>query len=134
MAGIHTEDDAVSDSENDAQLQFHIEFGGIPPASPPVATFEEYIFDTYDNIETSLLAESHALGKPCESSRKTEPRSSNHQVMAAQAVEALNRTFIELKSKNEDIRLRASYDLRDLVVSAVRSKTICTPRLFLCLC
>lgn len=42
--------------------------------------------------------------------------------MAAQAMEALNRIFIELKSKNEDIRLRASYDLRDLVVSAARGE------------
>lgn len=45
--------------------------------------------------------------------------------MAAQAMEALNRTFIELKSKNDDIKLRASYDLRDLVVSAARGKAFC---------
>ena len=133
MAGIHIEDDAVTDSE-DAELHFHIELGETPPASPTVTTFEAYIFDTYDNLESSLLAESHALGQPCGSSHEPEPRSSNHKVMAAQAVEALNRTFIELKSKNEDIRLRASYDLRELVVSAARSKTICAPRLFWCLC
>ena len=134
MAGIHTEDDAVTDGEEDAELHFHIELGETPPASPTVATFEAHIFDTYNNLESSLPAESHALSELCESSDEPEPRSSNHKVMAAQAVEALNRTFIELKSKNEDIRLRASYDLRDLVVSAARSKPICAPRLILCLC
>ena len=133
MAGIHIEDDAVTDGEDDAQLQFHIELGETPPATPTVATFEAYISDTSNNLESSLPAQSHALGEPCDSSHEPEPRSSNHKVMAAQAVEALNRTFIELKSKNEDTRLRASYDLRDLVVSAARSKTICSPRLFLCL-
>jgi FKBP12-rapamycin complex-associated protein len=42
--------------------------------------------------------------------------------MAQQGVEALNRTFHELKSKNEDTRLKASYDLRDHVTTASRGK------------
>lgn len=40
--------------------------------------------------------------------------------MAQQGVEALNRTFHELKSKNEETRLKASYELRELVSTAVR--------------
>lgn len=45
----------------------------------------------------------------------------NLKTMAAQrAVDALNPTFGELKSKNEETRLRASYDLRNLVIAAHR--------------
>lgn len=40
--------------------------------------------------------------------------------MAQQGVEALNRTFHDLKSKSEDTRVKASYELRELVVTAVR--------------
>lgn len=40
--------------------------------------------------------------------------------MAQRAVDVLNPTFVELKSKNEEIRLRASYDLRSLVIAAHR--------------
>lgn len=40
--------------------------------------------------------------------------------MAQRAVDAFNPTFNELKSKNEETRLRASYELRNLVVAAHR--------------
>jgi len=40
--------------------------------------------------------------------------------MSLQGSEALSRTFQELKSKNQDIRLKASYDLSSLIVSAAR--------------
>ncbi len=40
--------------------------------------------------------------------------------MSLQGSEALSRTFQELKSKNQDIRLKASYDLYSLIVSAAR--------------
>lgn len=40
--------------------------------------------------------------------------------MALQTTDALNRTFTDLKSKSEDVRLRASYDLYGLVATASR--------------
>jgi len=40
--------------------------------------------------------------------------------MSLQGSEALSRTFQELKSKNQDTRLKASYDLYSLIVSAAR--------------
>lgn len=44
--------------------------------------------------------------------------------MSSQASEALSRNFQELKSKNQDIRLKASYDLHSLIVSAARGRQI----------
>ena len=44
--------------------------------------------------------------------------------MAQRAVDALNPTFAELKSKNEEVRLRASYDLRSLVIAAHRGEKL----------
>jgi len=44
--------------------------------------------------------------------------------MAHRAVDALNPTFVELKSKNEETRLRASYDLRSLVIAAHRGEDL----------
>lgn len=41
-------------------------------------------------------------------------------MMASHSADSLNRTFSDLKSKNEDVRLRASYDLYNLVVTAAR--------------
>lgn len=41
-------------------------------------------------------------------------------IMASQSTDALNRTFADLKSKSEDVRLRASYDLYGLVATASR--------------
>lgn len=41
-------------------------------------------------------------------------------IMASQTTDALNRTFADLKSKSEDVRLRASYDLYRLVATASR--------------
>ena len=52
-AGIHTEDDALTDSKEE-KLQFHIELGETPLASPTVASFEAYISDTNVNLESSL--------------------------------------------------------------------------------
>lgn len=44
--------------------------------------------------------------------------------MASYHSEALNRIFIELRSKNEDIRLRASTDLGAQVEQAVRGRIL----------
>ena len=41
-------------------------------------------------------------------------------IMASQSTDALIRTFTDLKSKSEDVRLRASYDLYGLVATASR--------------
>lgn len=41
-------------------------------------------------------------------------------IMALQTTDALSRTFGDLKSKSEDVRLRASYDLYRLVATASR--------------
>lgn len=51
--GIHTEDDALTDGEEE-KLHFHIEFGENSRASLNVAAFETYISDTNDNLESSL--------------------------------------------------------------------------------
>lgn len=47
-------------------------------------------------------------------------------VMALQLSDSLNRTFADLKSKHEDVRLRASYDLHGLVTTAARGKALIT--------
>ena len=46
----------------------------------------------------------------------------DNATMALLATETLNRTFADLKSKSEDVRLRASYDLYGLVATASRGK------------
>lgn len=122
------------------ELQFHIELGEASLPASTVATFDPYIFDRYYHLDSSRPAEGHALGKPRECPHEPEPcepnslhllfdnldkKQSSPSIMAAQAMEALNRTFIELKSKNDETRLRASHDLRDLVVSASRGKAFC---------
>ena len=50
----------------------------------------------------------------------TPTQLSHSAMMASQSVDSLNRTFSDLKSKNEDLRLRASYDLYNLVATAAR--------------
>ena len=42
------------------------------------------------------------------------------KAMSLQGSEALSRTFQELKSKNQEVRLKASYDLYSLIVLAAR--------------
>lgn len=144
MAGIQHPNGCVADADD--ELQFHIELDDPSPPPPPaltVATFDTYLNSINDHLESSRPAENHALDGRWGSSHEPEPCNPNSlhfiwdyidtiqpnpRVMAAQAMEALNRTFIELKSKNEDIRLRASYDLRDLVVSAARGKASFSPR------
>ena len=126
----------------DEELQFHLELDETPPLAPPVATFDTHAYHTHAHSESTWLPEGYVKSGPQASSHESEPRSadslqfvwdhldkaqSTPRVMAAQAIEALNRTFIELKSKNEEIRLRASYDLRDLVVSAAKGKGSCSP-------
>ena len=122
------------------ELLFHLELDEPLPLIATVATFNEYLFSRHNDLESSQPTEGHALGRlrgsshepePCKPSllrfeyrHKLQPRP---KLMAAQAMEALNRTFIELKSKNEELRLRASYDLLDLVVSAARGKALCLP-------
>ena len=49
--------------------------------------------------------------------------------MASQIPDALNRTFADLKSKSEDVRLRASYDLYGLVATASRGMSHNSPHL-----
>ena len=124
------------------ELQFHLELGETTPSAPPVATLNTHTYHTHADSGPSWLSEGHVLGGPQGSSHELQPRSpdslyfvwdhldkaeSSPKIMAAQAMEALNRTFIELKSKNEEIRLRASYDLRDLVVSAAKGKRSSLP-------
>lgn len=136
MTGIQESYDYDTDGEEN-ELQFDLELGASPPPARPVATFDTYLLNRYNDLELSPPAPGHGLGEPQDSSHEPECCSPNSlhfvwdhfdkiqpspHVMAAQAMEALNRTFIELKSKNEDIRLRASYELRDLVVSAARGK------------
>lgn len=125
-------------NSRDEELLFHFELDEPPRPVATVATFDEYLFSRHNDLESSQPAEGHALGRPRGSSHEPEPCKPSllrfeyrhklqpkPKVMAAQAMEALNRTFIELKSKNEEIRLRASYDLRDQVVSAARGKASC---------
>ena len=139
MTGIqvpHTQD-AVGEED---ELQFHLELVETPPPPSTVATFDTYLFNQHYDLESSQPARGHGLGELQGSAHEPEPCSPNSphfiwdnfdkiptrpRAMAAQAMEALNRTFIELKSKNEETRLRASYELRDLVVSAARCKTFC---------
>lgn len=141
MTGIyeHTEYDA--DVEED-ELLFPIELEETTPPASTVATSDTHLLHKHNDPQASQPAESHALGHLQDDSYGLEPHSPDSlnfvwdhfdkkqlspTVMAAQAMEALNRTFIELKSKNEEIRLRASYDLRDLVVSASRCKAFYSP-------
>ena len=134
MAGIQ---------QDEEQLVFHIELDANPTPSPTVTTSVIYLLERYNDPESSGPAKNNALSEPQDSSLELEPGSPNSlhfiwdhfdkiqytpEVMAAQAMEALNRTFIELKSKNDETRARASYDLRDLVVSAARGKAFCSPR------
>ena len=44
--------------------------------------------------------------------------------MALQSQEILNRIFLELKSKNDDVRLRAAFDLHSHVSTAARGRTL----------
>ena len=141
MTGIQVANTQDAVGEED-ELLFHLEFGETPPPALPVATFDTYLFNRHNDLESSQPAGGHVLGQPKGSAHEPEHCSPNSPhliwdhfdkietrpgVMAAQAMEALNRTFIELKSKNEETRLRASYELRDLVVSAARGKTSCSP-------
>ena len=51
-------------------------------------------------------------------------QTSNDNEMALQFTDSLSRTFVELKSRNEEVRLRASYDLQALVHTAARGRTL----------
>ena len=124
MAGIPRPNTQHADED---ELIFHLELGETPPPASTIATFDEYLFHKHNDLESSRPVKGHELGGPQGSSHELEPRSPSSlhpspKVMAAQAIEALNRTFIELKSKNEETRLRASVDLRELVVSAARGE------------
>ena len=142
MAGIQRPNTHYADGEED-ELQFHLELDDPPQPALTVATFDTYILNIHNDLELSRPAEGYGLDGPQVSSHGPKPSSPisldfvwdhldkvqpSADVMAAQAMEAVNRTFIELKSKNEETRLRASYDLRDLVVSAARGGAFCLPR------
>ena len=133
MAGIPRLDTQHADGEDEDELIFHFELDERPPLTPTIATFDECFFSRNNDLEPSRPVQVYALSGPQGSSHELEPRSSlnpSPKVMAAQAIEALNRTFIELKSKNEETRLRASYDLREQVGSAARGEAFLPPRLF----
>ena len=148
MTGIQRpyEDADADDADADAdELQFHIELNEIPPPVSTVATFDTHVPNIDTDLESSWPAEDHAISKDWDRSHESEPcficslhfsrdnldkTKPSPKTMAAQAMEALNRTFIELKSKNEETRTRASYDLRDLVASAARGKAFCSPSSF----
>ena len=125
MAGIPRSNTRHVDIDD--ELIFHLELGEDPPPASTVATFDDYLFNRHNEFESSPPVKPYALGGLQGSSHELESRSPSSQhpspkSMATQAMETLNRTFIELKSKNEETRLRASYDLRDLVVSAARGE------------
>ena len=131
MAGIPRPHTQHADGED--ELIFHFELGETPLPASTVATSDEYLFNNHNDLEALRPVKGYALGRPRGSSHELEPSSSLYprtKVMAAQAIEALNRTFIDLKSKNEETRLRASYDLREQVVSAARGEASPPPRLF----
>ena len=130
MTGIHGDTDVGDDD-----LQFHLELCDTPPPTSTVYIHETYPLKIHDDLGSQEPRQGYVLAKPSLSSHEPEPcgpsllnsigepldkLQPSPKIMAAQAIEALNRTFVELKSKNEETRLRASYDLRDLVVSAAR--------------
>ena len=126
MAGIPRPNTQHADSE-DEELIFHFELGENPPLTSTVATFKEKYFNRHKELDSLPPVKGYVLGGPRGSSHEFEPRSPSSlhlkpKVMAAQAIEALNRTFIDLKSKNEETRLQAPSDLRGLVITAARSE------------
>ena len=134
MAGIprpNTQHADVEDEDED-ELIFHFELGETPPPTSTVATFDEHPFNRHKELESLPPVKGYALGGPQGSSLELEPRSPSSlhpspKVMAAQAIEALNRTFIDLKSKNEETRLRAPSDLRESVITAAGGETFSHP-------
>ena len=130
MAGIERSDTQYADAEEDG-LILHIELNEIPPTNLVPVTSDECILERHNDLKSSRPVKGHALDEPQGNSQHCQPQNTHTspKAMAAQATEALNRTFIDLKSKNEENRLRASYDLRDLVVSAARGEAFCLPHL-----
>lgn len=143
MTSTSRESDTLAAHREDDELHFRFELGetSLPFSTEPI--FDPYIIDKYNQFESLRPAGYHALGKPRDRPDEPEPCEptsfhflwddldnvkSSAKTMAAQAMEALNRTFIELKSKNDETRLRASHDLRDLVVSAARGRAFCLLR------
>ena len=100
------------------------------PSSPITVQMEEAIEDALTSkIHTSLSHAGTTLNDDDDLSvtstttynlKTIEPSSS----MAQQGSEALNRTFTELKSKDEDRRRLAAYDLYQLVSTASRGKRL----------
>lgn len=136
--------DALDAQGEDDELQFHFDPDETFLPFFTLLTFDPYIFDKYNQFESSQPTGYRTLhvGKPRDCPHEPEPcepnsvhflwdnlDNSSPNTMAAQAMEALNRTFAELKSKNDETRLRASHDLRDLVVSAARGRALCLLRL-----
>lgn len=66
-----------------------------------------------------------ALNTPLEPMLESQQvQTSNGNVMALHFSESLSRTFVDLRSKNEDVRLRASYNLHGLVTTAARGMSL----------
>ena len=98
---------------------------------------QELIFDTISHaVDGFFLVSSEQPSSVHHSSREVQrpvvdrhlpcvyanKRLTHHArvIMALQSTDALNRTFADLKSKSEDVRLRAAYDLYRLVATASR--------------
>ena len=95
---------------------------GLPPNAPRLAytrlpPLHQTIFRD-DAIEAARLSREGA--GPLSSIPNFSP--DYFTVMASRPVDPLAPTFSELRSRNEETRLRASYDLRNLVITAHRGK------------
>ena len=96
------------------------------PLALPSAIIDGNCSEELDKALDSLEQDATEQADPtCSSSSETaklSPGSKHSSSMALRPMDALNPVFAELRSKNEETRLRASYDLRDQVIAAHRGK------------
>ena len=140
MADIHEPSEEPQDD-----LQFHLELEDEPLSnpltrSPPVPRFSfslklsaplppRFANAGPGAVKQADSEDSPVQAEPCssEASSADSDDSDGSEAMALQAAETLNRTFLELRSKDNDTRLRASYDLNNQVNIAVRGKAFGRP-------
>jgi hypothetical protein len=87
------------------------------PSKPPYLVSSDFSVD--EEAQVANASTSTELGVESEDTN-------DDNVMALQLSDSLNRTFAELKSKHEDVRLRASYDLHALLTTAARGTSLIT--------
>lgn len=113
----------------DAQPYVHSNLP-VPYLHHPNTEFGDKLYESHPE---SIIPPGFELEQPDEKPTEVEEvaesdgKQAYHIKMALQAHDALNRTFLDLKSKNEEVRLRASYDLRDQVSRAVRGNALLSP-------